>query len=174
MIGGRRAAFPACALRRRALALPLLVVALLAGLLAMHGLGTAPPPEAHPPPHSAVPHSAPASAHAAHGGHATHVTHATSRAGDGGRAAQAHSHDSRPAPEHQHAGDCECDGTDGHAAHADATCAASGVSGAPAVDAPAAEAAPGPQPATGLEGCWSRTGGERAPPSLHRLQLLRI
>jgi hypothetical protein len=126
-------------------------MAVLYGLLAMHGLNASPPPEAHQH------RSAPADGVHAHG------------------SASAHGH-GLPAPsgDRQHADDCECSGTGGHLAHADATCAAGGTSGAPAMDGPAASTATGPRAGTGFEGCWSRTGGERAPPSLHRLQLLRI
>ncbi|WP_139140745.1 DUF6153 family protein [Streptomyces abyssalis] len=161
MISGRPAVSPARALRARALGLPLLVMAVLFGLLAMHGLGATPPREGHP--HGAAQHSS-ATAADGHGG-----THA------GGPAR--HGHNSPPLAESQHtaqADACECGGADGHVSHADATCSATGTSGAPSMDGPAASTAPGPQPASGLAGCRSRTGGERAPPSLHQLQLLRI
>jgi uncharacterized protein DUF6153 len=161
VIRNRPPASPAGPLQGRAWALPLLVIAVLSGVLSMHGLGSAPPPGAHP--HRAMPHSAAMAMAADGGGHAAHAAHGHGR-----------SHNSRLLPGSQHADECECGGASGHVAHADVTCSASGTSGAPSMDGPANGTATGPQPATGLEGCWSRTGGERAPPSLHRLQLLRI
>lgn len=155
MTGNRPAGSPVRALRVRAWALPLLVVAVLGGLLAMHGLG---------PGHAPQPH-----------GHRASATASSAAGATGGGHAHAHGHDSPSPPGSRlSAEDCECGGADGHASHADATCAAGGTSGAPAMDGPAASGATGPRPVTGFEGCWSRTGGERAPPSLHRLQLLRI
>ncbi|MGW0550827.1 DUF6153 family protein [Streptomyces altiplanensis] len=117
---------------------------MLAGLVAMHGLGPAAPP-ASP---SAVPE----------------VRHAVMAA--------ASSHSGAAAYEGcVHAG--HDDGGDGgHAEHADDTCAAGGTSAAPAVPDPApagavaCPAADVPTPAA--------TPGGRAPPSLSALQLLRI
>lgn len=164
---------PASALQRRAWALPLLVMAVLCGVLAMHGLPAAPPDGAHS--HRAAAHSAPAAAavgHAAHGDVSGLHGDGSRLHGDGSRP---HGDDPRLRPGSPHAGQCECDGTDGHVAHADATCAASGTNGSPSMDGPAAGTAAGPQPATGLHGwCGPDTGAERAPPSLHHLQLLRI
>ncbi|WP_258396494.1 DUF6153 family protein [Streptomyces sp. Amel2xB2] len=157
MIGNRPAGSSARALQGRAWALPLLVMAVLGGLLAMHGLGPWPSSS----PSMSMPTSASASASASHHGqmHDPMAQSPDSPDASGSR---------------QHADDCECGGADGHTAHADATCAAGGTSGAPAMDGPAASAATGSPPATEPADRWSRTGAERAPPSLHRLQLLRI
>ncbi|NLU75844.1 hypothetical protein HCC61_24875 [Streptomyces sp. HNM0575] len=182
---------PACRRQRRAWAPPLLVVALLYGLLAMHGLGTAASPAAS----HAHESEASVASHSTHPAHSMGSMHSMRSARPAQPATQAHPseavvpvdsadpageartygpHATPPLPEHQHADECECDGMNGHAAHADATCAASGTSGGPAMDGAAFAAATGPRYATGLEGCRPVTGGERAPPSLHRLQLLRI
>lgn len=167
MIGNRPAGSPVRALRGRTWALPLLVAAVLGGLLAMHGLGPGHAPEPHGHRTSAA-----ETADAKGGGHVhTRAQTAAEAAGPG----HPHGHGSPPpSGNREYAEDCECGGADGHMSHADATCAAGGTSGAPAMDGPAASGATGPRPVTGFEGCWSRTGGERAPPSLHRLQLLRI
>ncbi|WP_336320350.1 DUF6153 family protein [Streptomyces lavendofoliae] len=115
----------------------LLILAVLAGVLAMHGLtpGTAAP--AHTGGH-------------AHAGPAAHVT------GD--------------ACDHVDAGR---DGA-GHARHADSTCAAAGVSGAPAQPTLPA----GTVPVAGGTAPHARpaaaTAPGRAPPDLAQLQLLRI
>ncbi|WP_461031706.1 DUF6153 family protein [Streptomyces mayteni] len=113
----------------------LLVLGVLVGLVAMHGLS----------PGTATPIAAPDSGQMA----------ASAMGAQGG--------------EHAHAG------MNGHAEHADATCAAGGVSGGQPlavppwtplpldVASPSAPRPPGTQP----------TGG-RAPPSLSELQLLRI
>ncbi|WP_314174586.1 DUF6153 family protein [Streptomyces winkii] len=155
MISNRRQASSARSPQGRAWVLPLLVMAVLCGVLAMHGIGSAPSPEAHG--HGSMSHSAPAAGESGHG-----------------QAAQGHAHDSRPMSGSQYVVECECGGTDGHVAHADATCSASGTSGSPSMDGPAAVTAPGPQTAGGSEVHRPRTDGERPPPSLHRLQLLRI
>ncbi|WP_407285408.1 DUF6153 family protein [Streptomyces sp. BP-8] len=122
----------------------LLVLAVLAGVLAMHGLAPAVPP--------ASAHAAPAAHHAAPAALPAH----TEAAGCG------------DCP-HAHHG-----GAGGHAQHADGTCAAGGTSAAPVLPAPApagtatcvSAAAPVAAPAASL--------GGRAPPSLSELQLLRI
>ncbi|MEU6487477.1 DUF6153 family protein [Streptomyces sp. NPDC046887] len=130
----------------------LLVLAVLAGVVAMHGLAPGPLTmgvTAAPP---------------AHSGH-----HAPERP----------SGTARTAAEHV-AGD-HCDhlaapggGHRGHLEHADPTCAASGVSTAP-VPAPLA---PGSVEAATAEAPRARpcaaTATDRAPPDLARLQLLRI
>ncbi|MCX5277731.1 DUF6153 family protein [Streptomyces virginiae] len=128
----------------------LLVLAVLTGLLAMHGLGP-----------DAVPMAAPASA--SH--HATASEQA--RAAHGGPLAASEDHGGclhadNPAP------------GGGHAEHADATCAATGTSGAPLLPAPAL--APGAVQAAApvLHGVPGTTACGRAPPSLSELQLLRI
>ncbi|MFP8905483.1 MULTISPECIES: DUF6153 family protein [Streptomyces] len=129
----------------------LLVLAVLAGVVAMHGLG---------PFGAAVPSDAPRSTALA-AGHAMPADAGTAAHGSpGGAAGDACAH-----PDH---------GTDGHPNHADATCAAVGTSGPPVLPtllasaaAPAADAAAaGPAPSAALAG--------RAPPSLSELQLLRI
>ncbi|MBT2510818.1 hypothetical protein J7I98_34375 [Streptomyces sp. ISL-98] len=123
----------------------LLVLAVLVGVVAMHGLGPAVPVPTHAMPEARHAVAAAAASHADATGcdDCVHVDH------DGGS-------------------------TGGHAEHADATCAASGTSGAPAlpdlspvgvVTCPAADV-PGAGPAATL--------GGRAPPSLSELQLLRI
>ncbi|MEV7422669.1 MULTISPECIES: DUF6153 family protein [unclassified Streptomyces] len=116
--------------------LPPLVLAVVAGLLAMHGLAPATAPLPHPAAGAALAHDAAAGAP---------------------RCAE---------PDHR-------DG--GHAEHADATCAATGTSGGPVL--PSA-LTPGPLPDTdraAATGPGAPAGrGDRAPPSLSRLQLLRI
>ncbi|MEV4334100.1 DUF6153 family protein [Streptomyces sp. NPDC049597] len=125
----------------------LLVLAVLAGVLAMHGLG---PAVASPVPH----HSAAADSH--HGTTPSAASHTDMACED---------------CSHVDHGDT---GTGGHAEHADTTCAAGGTSTAPALPALAATgvvtcAAPDTAPL--LPGAPA-TG--RAPPSLSELQLLRI
>ncbi|MEU4213389.1 DUF6153 family protein [Streptomyces sp. NPDC026206] len=113
----------------------LLVLAVLAGIVAMHGLG----PGGAMPAHGTV--AGGVTAHDAAGG-CHHVTP------DGSRG--------------------------GHIDHADATCAAVGISGGPELPAPAAtviDEAPVFRPAA----WWGvPASGGRAPPSLSELQLLRI
>lgn len=128
----------------------LLVLAVLAGLVAMHGLG----PGA----------SFPVGAHAGAGSH-----HA-SAAGHEKTTSDA------PCPDGcVHVGDPVGGGRGGHAEHADATCAATGTAGAPVLPAPAV--LPG---STGSEAVVAHgivpdaTACGRAPPSLSELQLLRI
>lgn len=124
----------------------LLVLAVLAGVVAMHGLGPAVPPA----PTHAMPD-------------ARHVVTATS-------------------PSHADAADCEdCvhvdhgnGDTGGHAEHADATCAAGGTSGAPALPALASAGMITCTTADATTLVPAATLGERAPPSLSELQLLRI
>lgn len=127
-----------------------LVLAVLTGLLAMHGLGP-----------DAVSMAAPASA--------SHHATASERAlaGHDGPLAASEGHGGCV-----HADDPAPDG--GHAEHADATCAATGTSGAPLLPAPAL--APGAVQAAApvLHGVPSTTACGRAPPSLSELQLLRI
>ncbi|MFJ6484755.1 MULTISPECIES: DUF6153 family protein [unclassified Streptomyces] len=130
----------------------LLVLAVLVGLVGMHGLGP-----------GAVPVSAAAPGCAA--AHGTAPAHGTPAAGEHavqhGGAARA----DEPAG----------DGSGGHAQHADATCAAAGTSGAPVLPCPAAApsgVAAVPVAGTGID--VSGAVGGRAPPSLSELQLLRI
>ncbi|MFD6967966.1 DUF6153 family protein [Streptomyces sp. NPDC059949] len=128
----------------------LLVLAVLAGLVAMHGLG----------PGASVPASA----------HAAASSHHASPAGHGKIASDAPCNDGCV-----HAGDPIDDGRGGHAEHADATCAATGTAGAPVLPAPAV--LPG---ITDAEAVLAHgivpdaTACGRAPPSLSELQLLRI
>lgn len=122
----------------------LLVLAVLAGVVAMHGLG----PSVHRAPIDAMRddrHAATAPSHAepAHCEDCVHV-------GDGN-------------------GD-----TGGHAEHADATCAASGTSGAPALPALALAGVVTCATAHAPAAVPAATLGGRAPPSLSELQLLRI
>ncbi|WP_030844817.1 DUF6153 family protein [Streptomyces sp. NRRL F-4474] len=129
----------------------LLVLAVLAGLVAMHGLGPAPLP--------AAAHAASASHHAATTGHAERSAASDAACPDGC----------------VHAGDPAGGEGGGHAEHADGTCAATGTAGAPVLSAPAvlpgtteAEAVPAHGVVPGAAACG------RAPPSLSELQLLRI
>lgn len=118
----------------------LLVLAVLAGVLAMHGLG---------------PGTVPAKASAAASGHVMAMVHE--------EAAQ------------QVAGACShTDGGMGHADHADATCAAAGISVpyAPPALAAALDAAPAPVALPGSAAGPPESG--RTPPDLSELQLLRI
>lgn len=126
----------------------LLVLAVLAGLVAMHGLG--------PVAASAAPGAASAGTHGAavaveapaHGDEATDCD--CSHAEDHGR------------------------GAGGHAEHADETCAASSTSAAPPLPslAPAEALAP---PAMDMPAAlFAAASDSRAPPSLSELQLLRI
>ncbi|MFD3870586.1 DUF6153 family protein [Streptomyces sp. NPDC058623] len=124
----------------------LLVLAVLTGLVAMHGLGPAPlAPAAHAPTHGALRASG-ASGHDAPAADPCACVHADPQGGSGG-----------------------------HTEHADATCAAPGTSGPPVLSEPArapgtVTAAPaGPYGVlTGATACG------RAPPSLSELQLLRV
>ncbi|MEN8652210.1 DUF6153 family protein [Streptomyces sp. 21So2-11] len=129
----------------------LLVLAVLTGLVAMHGLG----------PGAAVPV----------GAHAAATSHRASAAGhEKAIAFDAPCHDGCI-----HADDPSDGGRGGHAEHADATCAAAGTAGAPVLPAPAV--LPGRAdtqaiPAHGITPGATACG--RAPPSLSELQLLRI
>ncbi|MFE4367639.1 DUF6153 family protein [Streptomyces sp. NPDC056835] len=135
----------------------LLVTAVMTGLLAMHGLSPVPSPEAHTAsvpassaPASAVgPRSSPVPAPSAHVMAAGAV--------DGDCVHQDH-------------------GGGGHPEHADATCAAAGVGAGPALPTPLASALPaGPLDVpSALRQAPGTATGDRAPPSLSELQLLRI
>ncbi|MGW6775714.1 DUF6153 family protein [Streptomyces sp. NPDC055037] len=140
----------------------LLVTAVMTGLLAMHGLSPVPTADAHTA--SAPASSAPASAM-------------------GPRSASVPA-SSVPAPS-SHAmaagavdGDCahQEHGGGGHLDHADATCAAAGVGAGPALPTSLAAALPaGPLDApVALRQAPGTATGDRAPPSLSELQLLRI
>ncbi|MCX5193282.1 DUF6153 family protein [Streptomyces sp. NBC_00249] len=123
----------------------LLVLAVLTGLLAMHGLGPGAVPVTAAPSHTA----ASASASADPAGH--------------------HSETSAPCA-------CPHDGPGGgHAQHADPTCAAAGISGAPVLPAPAVLPGINGGPSADAHGTApAATACGRAPPSLTELQLLRI
>ncbi len=116
----------------------LLVLAVLAGVLAMHGLGTGAM--------SVMPvraHAVPAAGHGS--GH------------------------------HQTAGDCSHDaGGQGHVHHADATCAATGITTPYAPPALSAALPGAPAPAVFATRASAPATGGRAPPDLAELQLLRI
>ncbi|MFC9652328.1 DUF6153 family protein [Streptomyces sp. NPDC056937] len=151
----------------------LLVTAVMTGLLAMHGLSPVPTTEAHAAsamgPRSA---SVPASSVSASSVPASSVPASSEPAS------------SVPAPS-SHAmaagtvdGDCahQRHGGGGHLDHADATCAAAGVGAGPALPTSLASALPsGPLdvPAALRQAPGTATG-DRAPPSLSELQLLRI
>ncbi|MFD7627794.1 DUF6153 family protein [Streptomyces sp. NPDC059851] len=129
----------------------LLVLAVLAGLVAMHGLGP-----------GAVAASAAAPGCAA--AHETATTHGAPAAAEHAMKYDAAVHADEPAG----------DGSGGHAQHADATCAAAGTAGTPVLPSPAA---PSVVTATRALGPGIHVNGAlsgRAPPSLSELQLLRI
>ncbi|MGP3638364.1 DUF6153 family protein [Streptomyces sp. 24-1644] len=128
---------------------PLLVLVVLAGLVAMHGLGPAP---------------APAAAHmTATSHHATAADHEKAIANDPGcQDGCVHA-------------DFPADSGGGHAEHADETCAATGTGGAPVLPAPAALPGHAKAQAVLAHGVTpDATACGRAPPSLSELQLLRI
>ncbi|MET8678866.1 DUF6153 family protein [Streptomyces sp. NPDC004647] len=136
----------------------LLMLAVLAGVVAMHGLGSpSVPANPHPRPVSGHVRAAPEAAHAE-----TCCGH--SEGSDGSASGESCEH-----ADHGSGG-----GSGGHVEHADGTCAAGGTSNAPALPALAPVAVvtddgasvPGMAPAAAL--------GGRAPPSLSELQLLRI
>ncbi|MER6217655.1 DUF6153 family protein [Streptomyces sp. NPDC001674] len=177
----------------------LLVLAVLTGLLAMHGLapGTLPRPTATAlsgaahhagataPALSGAAHHAGATAPALSG--AAHHAGATAPQPPGAACGPAHTgrhaeHPAAPAtaprPPGDDRGPAHTGGTPhggGHAEHADAACAASGISGAPVL--PALSPAPGGVPAEAAAALAAPPGAGahgRAPPSLSELQLLRI
>ncbi|MFF4425515.1 DUF6153 family protein [Streptomyces sp. NPDC001549] len=130
----------------------LLVLAVLVGLVAMHGLGP-----------GAVAASAAAPGCAA--AHGTAVAHGMPAAGE-----HAMRHDPAVRADEPAGG-----GNGGHTQHADATCAATGTAGAPVLPSPAAApigVAAVPVPGAGID--TNGAVGGRAPPSLSELQLLRI
>ncbi|MFI8391085.1 DUF6153 family protein [Streptomyces sp. NPDC085540] len=134
----------------------LLVLAVLVGLVGMHGLGP-----------GAVPVSAAAPGCAA--AHGTALAHGTPAADE--HAMQHPMQHGGAARADEPAGD----GSGGHTQHADATCAAAGTAGAPVLPSPAAApsgVAAVPDLGTGIN--ISGAVGGRAPPSLSELQLLRI
>ncbi|MDH6537876.1 DUF6153 family protein [Streptomyces sp. SPB4] len=130
----------------------LLVLAVLFGLVAMHGLGP-----------GAVPASAAAPGCAA--ADETAIGHGTPVAGE-------HAMKLDPAVR---ADEPVGDGGSGHAQHADATCAAAGTAGTPVLASPAAAltiVTAAPVLDLGID--MSSAVGGRAPPSLSELQLLRV
>ncbi|QKW10416.1 hypothetical protein HUT18_32390 [Streptomyces sp. NA04227] len=142
--------------------LTLLVLAVLAGLLAMHGLGPGPGPGpvATPPAAAAGQHGAQGAAH-----------HAMADPGSPTGA-----QDARPGVDAQRA-DADCSHTEGgtgHLAHADAMCAATGVgtSYAPPALAASCDGVPALSASSGRATDSAEHG--RAPPDLSELQLLRI
>ncbi|NYE44684.1 DUF6153 family protein [Streptomyces fulvorobeus] len=126
----------------------LLVLAVVAGLVAMHGLGPAP-----------------AAAHAAASSHHEPTANHEKAIADDAACPNGCVHADDPADS----------GGSGHAEHADATCSATGTAGAPVLPAPAvlpghvqAQAVPAHGVIPGATACG------RAPPSLSELQLLRM
>ncbi|MET8676158.1 DUF6153 family protein [Streptomyces sp. NPDC004647] len=107
----------------------LLVLAVLAGLVAMHGLG----------PGAAVPV----------GAHAVATSHHAPAAGH----EQATASGAPCQSGCVHADDPAGSGRGGHAQHADATCAAAGTAGAPALPAPSCPAAPTPRRSSRTGSC---------------------
>ncbi|MFE4451217.1 DUF6153 family protein [Streptomyces sp. NPDC056796] len=124
----------------------LLVLAVLSGLLAMHGLAPG--------------IMAPEAGHAAMSGPSSNTTH-TARAISTHRTGDACQH-------------LTGTGTGGPMAHADATCAAAGISTSPAP--PTLLPQPGDHTVTAVLPGWPATpaAAGRAPPDLAQLQLLRI
>ncbi|WP_411104765.1 DUF6153 family protein [Streptomyces sp. cmx-4-9] len=130
----------------------LLVLAVLTGVLAMHGLGPRPAPAAGP---GQGPGRGRMAVHTA-AGHAGAVEAAEVATG-------AAAHRAHPG------------GGSAHLDHADGTCAAAGVASAYAPPVPVAAvgtAAPCMRPPNGSAGACALAG--RAPPDLSELQLLRI
>ncbi|MFI9771634.1 DUF6153 family protein [Streptomyces sp. NPDC052415] len=128
----------------------LLVLAVLTGLVAMHGLGPTPAP--------AAAHAAASSPQAPAAGHEKAIA-------DDAACQDGCVHASDPA------------GSTGgrHAEHADATCAATGTTGAPVLPAPAVLPGHAEAEAVLAHGVIpGATACGRAPPSLSELQLLRI
>ncbi|MFD5430137.1 DUF6153 family protein [Streptomyces sp. NPDC127084] len=125
----------------------LLVLAVLAGLLAMHGLAPGVPGA------SAVdtPHTGTGTGTGAHAGHGTGTDRGSGHCG------------------HDVGG-----GANGHTDHADATCAA-GATSAPYTPPALTSARDGAMPVAEPAGrCGGTTATGRAPPDLAELQLLRI
>ncbi|MFG2664557.1 DUF6153 family protein [Streptomyces sp. NPDC048387] len=149
----------------------LLVLAVLTGLLAMHGLapGTLPRPTATA--HTGAAHHAGATAPQPPGA-ARGPAHT---AGHAGTPAAPVTAPEPPGDDHGPARTGATPHGGGHAEHADAACAASGISGAPVL--PALSPAPGGVPAEAAAALAAPPGARahgRAPPSLSELQLLRI
>ncbi|MEU9109933.1 DUF6153 family protein [Streptomyces xanthophaeus] len=141
----------------------LLVLAVLTGLVAMHGLG--------PAPQSASAHAAVTSHHAPASAHAAVTSHHAPASGH----QQAAACDASASQGCVHADDPAGSGGGGHTEHADATCAAAGTVGAPVLPAPAVLPGHAESQAVLAHGITpGATACGRAPPSLSELQLLRI
>lgn len=125
----------------------LLVLAVLAGIVAMHGLGPVP----------AAPGAVSAGAH-----------HRAAVAVE----APAHGHEAAKC-DCAHADD-HSRGAGGHAEHADETCAAGGTSAAPVLPSLAPSGALAPPATNAPAAVFAADSGGRAPPTLSELQLLRI
>ncbi|MEU1281518.1 DUF6153 family protein [Streptomyces sp. NPDC005805] len=165
----------------RARARVLLVLAVLAGVLAMHGLasgtvvfatphtlsGSASATPAGGTEHAPRPHRDPSPAPTEPSAHPSHPSPGAGHADPVAVSGDAH-HD-RAATADAHGA-----GAGGHVDHADRTCAASGLGAAPVLPALPLVGADGR--ATAAEPPTAATGAceTRAPPSLSRLQLLRI
>lgn len=172
----RRTRAPQPRLRAKAV----LVLALLAGVLGMHGLAPA-PAAAVPAPGAgagvaagvaATGHTAPPPA-ASHGG-GTRPTD-TGRTDHGGRAH--HNDRTHHADRHEYACHDEGQGHTPHGKHADQHCASATVPGPPVLTggglAPAVQSAAVRVPPPLPPDAYAPSGG-RAPPTLAELQLLRI
>ncbi|MFG2292283.1 DUF6153 family protein [Streptomyces sp. NPDC048603] len=153
--------------------LALLVLAVLAGVLGMHGLA----------PGAAFATSPKAAAAAGHGttsGHGTggHATTGTAghRATDGGIGIHRTAGSAATVRHEAAAGDCShTAGGTGHAnGHADAMCTAAGVATPYVPPAPAPALTTEPAPALFPSGAAGSPASGRAPPDLAELQLLRI
>ncbi|WP_233221551.1 DUF6153 family protein [Streptomyces carminius] len=153
----RPSALPPGTWARSPLSVPAaLVLAVLTGLVAMHGLA----------PGSPGPSARTGPAH--HAGPADHT-------GPASRSMPTHEH---PAAASFGPDGAQCahsaHGTGGHPDHADATCAAGGTSAAPQPPVLPAAAAASPGGPAAVRHLPATAAGSRAPPSLSELQLLRI
>nr|WP_277348011.1 DUF6153 family protein [Streptomyces sp. HNM0574] len=135
----------------------LLVLALLTGLLGMHGLVPGGLPEPTPA------HAAPAHAgQAAEGEHPAPVRDSSAEHAANGPAGQCHSGPDDP-------------DNPRHGQHADDMCASGGIAGAPVLPALAASVGSPRADGTAVPGPVTHaSSGSRAPPTLEELQLLRI
>ncbi|MCB5163905.1 DUF6153 family protein [Streptomyces bambusae] len=148
----------------------LLVLVVLAGILGMHAL--TPGPAAAPPAVAAA--QAAAQAAATTGGHAATDDHRAGAAAGHGSAADGHDSGTGRAAGRAVEDCSHTAGGSGHVDHADATCAAAGVSTTyvPPALLPALVV---PEAGTSLASAVPQgAAGSRAPPDLAELQLLRI
>ncbi|MEV3972539.1 DUF6153 family protein [Streptomyces sp. NPDC050698] len=136
----------------------LCVLGLLAGLLGMHGLA----------PGGALPRQA-------HARHADALqAHPPAPQADALRAHPPARQSDAAHPHRAHVMPCGDHG-DGHAQHADATCASGAVNGGPVLFPPVADPVPwGARETAVRANAVADTEGARAPPTLAELQLLRI